>query len=250
MISRYQATDELLKGKVIMVTGAGDGIGKTAAISYARHGATVILLGKTPDKLSATYDEIEAAGYPQPAIVPLDLKGATLQNYQDMAQTIEQEFGRLDGILFNAGILGVISPFDQIEEKVWDEVMQVNLKSQFLMTQALMPVLMQSEKASIIFTSSGVGKKGRAFWGCYSISKFATEGMMQVLADECENSPVRVNCINPGATRTSMRAQAFPAEDPATLKSPADIMHYYLYLMGDDSHEHSGKSFDAQKKHD
>lgn len=247
MLSNYHANDSLLDGKVIMVTGAGDGIGKTAAITYARHGATVILLGKTAEKLSATYDEIEAIGGPQPAIIPLDLKGANLQNYQDMAQSIEAEFGKLDGVLFSAGILGVLSPFEQIEEKVWDEVMQVNLKSQFLMTQALMPVLMQADRASIIFTSSGVGKKGRAFWGSYAISKFATEGMMQVLADECENTPVRVNCINPGATRTSMRAQAYPAEDPSELKTPEDIMDYYLYLMGDDSLEHSGKSFDAQK---
>ena len=151
------------------------------------------------------------------------------------------------GILFNAGILGVLAPFEQIEEKVWDEVMQVNLKSQFLMTQALMPVLMLTNKSSVIFTSSGVGKKGRAYWGSYAISKFATEGMMQVLADECENSPVRVNCINPGATRTSMRAKAFPAEDPSLLKTPEEIMHLYLYLMGDDSHPVTGKSFDAQE---
>lgn len=248
----YQAPRDLLKDKVILVTGAGDGIGREAALTYAAHGATVILLGRTSTKLEAVYDQIEAAGHPLPAIVPVDLKGATAVHYRGMAETFAQQFGRLDGVLFNAGLLGTLSPFEHIQEQEWDEVMQVNVKSEFLLTQALLPLIRQTAKehgeASIVYTSSSVGRKGRAYWGTYAISKFAVEGMMEVLADELENTRVRVNTLNPGGTRTRMRASAFPAEDPQTLKTPADLMPLYLYLMGRDSQGQSGKTFVAQPK--
>lgn len=244
----YQIAADSLKDRVILVTGAGEGIGRQAAISYAAHGATVILLGRTVAKLEAVYDEIEALGYPQPAIIPLDLMGASKQNYLDMAETIEGQFGRLDGVLHNAGLLGVLSPFDQLGEDTFDEVMQVNVKAQFLMTQALMPLVKKAKDGRIIFTSSSVGHQGRAFWGAYAISKFATEGMMQVLADELSNTHVRVNAINPGGTRTGMRAKAFPAEDASLLKTPADIIPLYLYLMGPESKDVHGQCLDAQPK--
>jgi NAD(P)-dependent dehydrogenase (short-subunit alcohol dehydrogenase family) len=244
----YSVSSNALEGKVILVTGAGAGIGKQAAISYAQHGATVILLGRTVKKLEQTYDEIESAGYPKPAIVPLDMMGASKKNYLDMVDTIEGQFGKLDGVLHNAGALGVISPFDQIEEKIFDEVMQVNVKATFIMTQALIPLLKKSNDARIIFTSSTVGHQGRAFWGAYSISKFATEGMMQILADEFSDSPIRVNAINPGGTRTSMRASAFPAEDADLLKTPLDIMPLYVYLMAPEGQSVHGQCIDAQPK--
>ncbi|GEA52657.1 YciK family oxidoreductase [Vibrio inusitatus NBRC 102082] len=244
----YAVATDALKDKIILVTGAGDGIGKQAALSYAQHGATVILLGRTVNKLENTYDEIVNAGYPEPAIIPLDMQGATKQHYIDMAETIEGQYGRLDGLLHNAGVLGMISPFDQIEEDTFDEVMQINVKSQFLMTQALLPLVRKAQFGRIVFTSSTVGHIGRALWGSYAISKFATEGMMQVLADELSNTNVRINAINPGATRTSMRAGAYPAEDSATLKTPLDIMPLYLYLMSEQSQEISGLCVDAQPK--
>nr|WP_202601040.1 MULTISPECIES: YciK family oxidoreductase [unclassified Vibrio] len=244
----YSVSSDALKDKVILVTGAGAGIGKQAALSYAEHGATVILLGRTVKKLEETYDEIEAAGYPQPAIIPLDMKGASKQHYLDMADTIEQQFGRLDGILHNASILGVISPFDQIGEDTFDDVMQINVKAQFMMTQALLPLLHKSQDARIVFTSSTVGHVGRAFWGTYAISKFATEGMMQVLADELSDTAIRVNAINPGGTRTGMRAKAFPAEDAQLLKTPKDIMPLYLYLMAPEGKDVNGQCMDAQPK--
>ncbi|PSV23555.1 YciK family oxidoreductase [Photobacterium leiognathi subsp. mandapamensis] len=244
----YQIAADSLKDRVILVTGAGDGIGREAAIQYAAHGATVILLGRTVAKLEAVYDEIEALGYIQPAIIPLDLMGATKQHYLDMVDTIEQQFGRLDGVLHNAGLLGVLSPLEQIEESTFDDVMQVNVKAQFLLTQAIIPLIKKSPDGRIVFTSSTVGHSGRAFWGSYSISKFATEGMMQVLADELSNTNVKVNAINPGGTRTGMRAQAFPAEDVTQLKTPKDIMPLYLYLMGPESQHVSGKCIDAQPK--
>ncbi|WP_063654797.1 YciK family oxidoreductase [Aliivibrio fischeri] len=244
----YQVSSDALKNKVILVTGAGDGIGKQAALHYAQHGATVILLGRTVAKLEAVYDEIEAAGYPTPAIVPLDLKGATKQHYVDMAETIQSQFGKLDGLLHNAGLLGMLSPFEQFEESIFDEVMQINVKAQFLMTQALLPVLQQSDDARIVFTTSTVGHQGRAFWGAYAISKFATEGMMQTLAHEMEGTTVKVNAINPGGTHTRMRAQAFPAEDISLLKTPKDIMPLYVYLMAPESVNVHSQCIDAQPK--
>lgn len=245
---QYQPAHDLLKGRVILVTGASDGIGRQAALTYAQHGATVVLLGRTIAKLEAVYDEIEQAGYPTAAIMPMDLKGASKADYLGMIDTIEDQLGQLDGLLHNAGELGVLGPFETIQEDMFDEVMQVNVKSQFLMTQAALPLLRKSSDASIIFTSSGVGRKGRAFWGSYSISKFATEGMMEVLADELTNTTVRANAINPGATRTRMRAKAFPAEDSNQLKTAGDLMPLYLYLMGPDSKAENGKTIDAQPK--
>jgi NAD(P)-dependent dehydrogenase (short-subunit alcohol dehydrogenase family) len=244
----YQATTNALKDKVILVTGAGDGIGKEAALTYARFGATVILLGKTVAKLTTVYDEIVAAGGNEPAIIPLDLKGATAKHYRDMASTIQAEFGKLDGLLHNAGMLGVLSPFEHIDLPTWNDIMQVNVTAAMLMTQALMPVLKLSVHASVVFTSSGVGRKGRAFWGPYAVSKFATEGLMQVMADEYDNSSVRINCINPGATRTKMRSRAYPGENTDLLKTPAELMWLYLYLMSDDSVGVNGQSLDAQPK--
>ncbi|WP_373567117.1 YciK family oxidoreductase [Pseudidiomarina homiensis] len=238
--------DYSLEGKVILVTGAGDGIGKEAALTFAKAGATVILLGRTVSKLEAVYDDVIAAGGAEPAIVPLDLKGATFTHYQGLCATIVEQFGHLDGLLHNASLLGVLSPFEHIDHGNWHDLMQVNVTAQFLMTQALMPALKKAEHASIVFTSSGVGRKGRAFWGPYSVSKFATEGLAQVMADEYEGSNIRINVINPGATRTSMRARAYPAEDRSKLKTPTEIMPTYLYLMSDASLDVNGQSLDAQ----
>lgn len=242
----YPITATSLAGKIILVTGAGDGIGKQAALTFANAGATVILLGRTVKKLEAVYDQIVAAGAPEPAIVPLDMKGATKSHYQAMCSTIIEQFGRLDGLLQNASILGVLSPFEHIDESSWNDIMRVNVTAQFLMTQALMPALKRAEQASIVFTSSAVGRQGRAFWGPYAVSKFATEGLAQVMADEYHGSTIRINVINPGATRTTMRSKAYPAEDASKLKTPTDIMPLYVYLMSDDSIAVTGQSLNAQ----
>lgn len=244
----YQAAANALQDKVILVTGAGDGIGREAAITFAKHGATVILLGRTVAKLEAVYDEIEQAGGTQPAIIPLDMKGATESHYRDMAATIVDQFGRLDGVLHNASLLGVLSPFDKIDLATWEDILKVNVTAQFMMTKALLPALLEAAHPSVVFTSSGVGRQGRANWGAYAVSKFATEGMAQVLADEYENTHLRVNVINPGATNTAMRSRAYPAEDKSKLKTPADIMNTYLYLMCDDSIATTGESLDAQTR--
>lgn len=244
----FEVHEQSLSNKVILVTGAGDGIGRTAALTYAQAGAEIILLGKTVSKLENVYDEIMAMGCKQPTILPVDLRGATEADFEGMASTIESQFKRLDGVLFNASVLGNLCPFEQIKAKEYEEVIQVNLTSQFLMVKALLPLLRKNQLASVAFTTSSVGREGRAFWGTYSISKFATEGMMQVLASEHKNSHLRFNCINPGATRTNMRAKAFPAEDPKSLKSADDIMPTYVYLMSDISRGITGKSLDCQPK--
>ncbi len=244
----YQAPEDLLKNKVILVTGAGDGIGKAAALSYAQHGATVILLGRTVSKLERVYDEIESKGYPKPAIIPMNLEGSVEKDYIDVANSIEAEFDHIDGILHNAALLGSMTSIEQYEVPVWNKMMQVNVNAPFMLTKTLLPLLRNSEDASIIFTSSSVGRKGRAFWGAYAVSKFANEGLMQVLADELAGTDkiIKVNSINPGATRTNMRADAYPAENPHNNPAPAQIMPLYLYLMGKDSKQTTGQAFNAQ----
>ncbi|POP51450.1 YciK family oxidoreductase [Zhongshania marina] len=245
----FVAAPQCLENKVILVTGAGDGIGRAAALSYAQHGATVILLGRTIEKLEAVYDEIEAAGYPQAAIYPVHLRGAAMKDYEELANTIEREFGRLDGLLHNAGVLGQRRTLAQTTVDSWDEVLHVNLTAPFMMTQALLPMLAAAENASIILTSSSVGRKGRAFWGAYAVSKFGTEGMMQILAEEeFELNNIRVNSINPGATQTVMRRTAYPGENPQNNPLPEVIMPLYLYLMSDASKTVNGQQFDAQSK--
>lgn len=246
-LKQYQPRADLLKDRVILVTGAGDGIGKAAALSYARHGATVVLHGRTLSKLEAVYDQIEQAGGAQPAILPLQLSSASELEYGQLLTTLNNQFGRLDGILHNAGVLGHIRPLAQYDIETWDEVMHVNLRAPFLLTQALLPLLQQSADASVIFTSSGVGRNARAGWGAYSISKFGTEALSKIFAEEYKaEGRIRFNCINPGATRTAMRAQAAPHEDPLLLPTPAQIMPAYLYLMGEDSHGVTGESVDAR----
>ncbi len=246
-LANYQARPDLLQNKVILVTGAGDGIGRVAAETYAAHGATVVLLGRTQEKLEAVYDAIEAAGHPQAAIAPMDLATASEEQCQQLAGMIGESFGRLDGLLHNASILGERRPIESASYKAWQEVIQINVNGQFLLTRYMLPLLQEAPSASIVFTSSGVGRQGRAYWGAYAVSKFATEGMMQVLASELENtSQVRANSLNPGATNTAMRRTAYPGEQPDSNPSPADIMPAYLYLMGDDSMAVNGQALNAR----
>ena len=242
----YSARPELLKDRVILVTGAGRGIGAAAAKTYAAHGATVLLLGKTEANLAQVYDDIEAAGHPQPVVIPFNLETALPHQYDELAAMIEKEFGHLDGLLHNASIIGPRTPLEQLSGDNFMRVMQVNVNAMFMLTSTLLPLLKLSQDASVVFTSSSVGRKGRAYWGAYGVSKFATEGMMQVLAHECDGTSVRVNSINPGATRTEMRAKAYPAENPLDLKTAEEIMPTYLYLMGQDSSDINGQQFNAQ----
>lgn len=237
-----------LQGRIILVTGAGYGIGRTAALTYARAGATVLLLGRTQQALNDTYDLIEAEGLPQAAVIPFDLEEKDEERYRQLAGLIEETFGHLDGVLLNAGVLGQRTMLDNYHWETWQKVMQINVNSQFILMKHLLPLLQKAPAdASVIFTSSSVGRQARAYWGAYAVSKFATEGLMQLLAEELENtSRIRVNSINPGGTRTGMRNAAYPAENPASVPAADTIMPLYLYLMSPDSIGTHAQSLDAR----
>jgi NAD(P)-dependent dehydrogenase (short-subunit alcohol dehydrogenase family) len=240
---QYQAPADLLKDKIILITGAGDGIGKAAAKACAAHGATVVLLGRTIHKLEDVYDEIIAAGSPEPAIYPLNLEGATPKDYDDLANTLDEQFGALHGLLHNAAFLGANTPLQQYEPELWYKVMQVNINAPFLLTQSVLPLMMKSEDASIIFTQDD---KSTAYWGAYGISKAALMSLMKILADEMDSDTrVKVNAINPGPVKTPMRMKAYPAADPNEMIPAEDIMATYLYLMGKDNND-TGKIINAQ----
>ena len=241
----YTYADDVLRDRIILITGASDGIGKALALESARLGAQVILHGRNAKKLETVYDEIEAIDdAKRPSIAVLDLASGNAESYTTLAKSIEDEFGRLDGLVHNASILGERYSIEQYDAVIWQRVMHVNVTAAFAMTQVLLPMLHKSDDASIIFTSSGVGRTGKAFWGAYAVSKFATEGLSQVLAEEHRHSALRVNCINPGATRTDMRLAAYPAEDRDALKTPQEILAPYIYLLAADSKGITGESFD------
>lgn len=248
-IRTYQPQDNCLLGKNILVTGAGDGIGRVAALTYAKYGATVLLLGKTPNKLEVVYDEIEQHGYPQPAMLPLNLELSSQAEIQQLANLIRNEVGVLDGLLHNAGILGTLTPLEMYDITTFEKVMKVNFMATLSLTQALLPLLKEAKHGSVVFTSSSVGSRPRAFWGAYALSKQAVEGMSDIFTQETQKTTqLRFNCINPGATRTNMRAHAYPGEDPFSLKTPEDIMPAYVCLMSDDSLSVRGQVIDLQPK--
>lgn len=243
----YTYPTDVLRDRIILITGASDGIGRALALHAAELGAQVILHGRNVTKLEKVYDEIEAIdGAARPSIAVVDLATADSTAYQSLAENLANEFGRLDGLVHNASILGDRFTIEQYDAALWQQVMHVNVTAAFALTQVCLPMLSKSDDASVIFTSSGVGRTGRAFWGAYAVSKFATEGLSEVLADEHRHGNIRVNCINPGATRTGMRLAAYPAEDRDALKRPEEILATYVYLLGPDSKGVTGQSLDAQ----
>ena len=240
----WQPRKGLLEERIILVTGAGNGIGAVVAKSYAQYGATVILLDKIVRNLEQVYDAIESAAGVQPAIYPMNLEGASEKDYLDLAATIEKEFGRLDGLLHNAAMLGALIPIAHFDSELWYKILQVNLNAPFLMTSACLKLLAQSKDASILFSSDSAGRRGKAYWGAYGISKAASENLMQVLADETEaNTPIRVNSLDPGPVATALRSLAYPGENPERIARPEDVVGPHLYLMGPDSKGVTGKQF-------
>jgi len=239
----YQPSKDLLAGRVILVTGAGDGLGRTASLAYARHGATIILVGRTQQKLETLYDEILAEQLAAPLLMPLDMAKAGLREFEQIAAAIEREFGRLDGLLHSAATLGTLTPLALYDLETWQRVMQVNFNAAYLLTRACLGVLDKSPDASVIFTSSEMARHGRAYWGAYAAAGAALESLAQVWADELStNTQIRMNTLDPGAVRTALRARAYPGENPLTLPAPEDVMSVYLYLMGPDSHPTTGQA--------
>tara|TARA_Y100000588_G_scaffold46224_1_gene43678 strand:+ start:1154 stop:1882 length:729 start_codon:yes stop_codon:yes gene_type:complete len=241
------SSNKNLKDKIVLITGAGDGMGKAAAIEYASQGASLILLGRNVKNLEKTHDIISASNAPKPMISLMDLSKADGNDYQELSDNLMNTYGHLDGLLLNAAILGDRSPISQYDISTWVNTIHVNLTSQFILTKSLLPSLEKSTSASVIFTSSGVGKIGKAFWGAYSVSKFGVEGLCQILSDEYQNDKtIRFNCINPGAIKTKMRKSAYPLEDPQKLLTPEDVLDKYVWLMSDVSKEIDGQSIDCQ----
>ena len=236
----YLPEDDLLKDRVILVTGAGTGIGRAISLAYARYGATVVLLGKTLKELEYVYDEIEEAGYPEPAIYPLNMEGANAKDYQDMANTFAEELGGLDGIALNAGWLAGFMPFKQYDVETWSKTLNVNLHANFLIVQTCLPLLEAAEDPSIIFSAHDSVK---AYNGAFGIAKVGTQAMMDILADEydLDENFIRINSIDTGPLRTQMRKSNFPGEDIESLALPEGIVGPYLYFMGPDANKHTGE---------
>jgi NAD(P)-dependent dehydrogenase (short-subunit alcohol dehydrogenase family) len=240
------APDELA-GRVIAVTGASSGLGRAVALACARCAATVVLMGRNETKLEAVHAEIAAAALPEASIGVLDLESAVAQDYDRLADALLERYGRLDGLLHNAGLLGTLTPIEHYDVPTWCRVMHVNVTAAFALTQVLLPALKKSADAAVVFTASSVGRKGRAYWGAYAVSKFAIEGLSQVLASELENtSAVRVNTLNPGPARTTMRRQAYPAENIETVPLPSALTAAYIALLGPASRGVTGQAFNAQ----
>jgi NAD(P)-dependent dehydrogenase (short-subunit alcohol dehydrogenase family) len=235
-----------LSGRVVAVTGATGGIGRALCLAAAAQGAQLVLLARNERKLRALHAELEQASPGAALMAPLDLEKAVAADYDRIAEAIEQRYGRLDGLVHCAALLGTLTPVDQYDVPTWCRVMHVNLTAAFALTQVLLPALRKSADASVIFTSSSVGRRGRAYWGAYAVSKFAVEGFMQVLADELAgNSNVRVNAINPGKVRTAMRRQAYPSENLLSLPLPETVVEPYLKLLGPRGAGITGQSLDV-----
>jgi NAD(P)-dependent dehydrogenase (short-subunit alcohol dehydrogenase family) len=229
---RHPFDTQALSDKVILVTGAGDGLGAATAKTYATFGATVVLLGRTRLKLEAVNDWISTNTATQPVIVPCDLETLDMETANNLAHSISEAFGRLDGIVHHASRLGPRAPLAHYALEEWLKVMQTNVNATFLLNQTLFNLLDASARACIVHTSSSVGRVGRAYWGAYAASKFALEGLSQVLADETEvASRIKVFSVNPGGTRTNMRKEAYPLEDPDTLPTPEAHMELFMLLQ-------------------
>ena len=237
----YKVKQNELNSKVILVTGANKGFGLAISMDLAKAGATVIMLGRDLSSLEYAYDAVVDAGYKEPILYPLDLEGASPENYQELQDNIIEKFNRLDGLIHNAAILGTQMPIDQYDIKLWYSTLQINLSAPFMLTQFLIPALKKSDDARILFLSSSVGRKARAYWGAYSVSKFGLEGLALTLSEELEKTKIKVNTINPGKMRTEMRRTAYPAEDASTLPKPEEKSSVIVYLLSKEAERINGE---------
>jgi len=237
----YKVQEGELEGKVVLVTGANRGFGLAITMDLAKAGATVIMLGRDLGSLEYAYDAVVDAGYKEPILYPLDLEGATPENYQELQDNILDKFKKLDGLIHNAAILGTQMPIDQYDIKLWYSTLQINLSAPFMLTQFLIPALMKSNDARILFLSSTVGRKARAYWGAYSVSKFGIEGFAKTLSEELEKTQITVNTINPGKIRTEMRRTTYPAEDASTVPRPEEKSSVIVYLLSNEGSKINGE---------
>ena len=239
--SSYQIKEGELKGKVILVTGANRGFGLAMTMDLSKAGATVIMLGRDLGSLEYAYDAVIDKGFQEPILYPLDLEGATPENYQSLQDDIFNQFEKLDGLIHNAAILGTMMPVDQYDIKLWYSTLQINLNGPFMLTQFLIPLLNKSDDARILFLSAEQGREAKAYWGAYGVSKFAVEGFAKTLSEELEKTNIRVNTLDPGVMRTEMRRATYPAEDTTKNPSPESKSPAIVYLMLPVSTKYNGK---------
>ena len=232
--------------KSILITGSSDGIGRSLAIEFSKLGANIILLGRNSEKLDAVYDLLDHSHVSQKhLILEADLALLSNEAAQEIFIAISQEFEVLDGIIHNAALLGTMSSLEDYDLSTWDEVMKVNLRAPFILTKTLKVMLENASLPRLIFTSSGVANKGRSFWGAYSVSKFGIKGLAEIFKDELEaTTKIKVFNFDPGKTRTNMRAAAYRAEDPNTLKSPTELIDCYLWFFQEESSSSSQNYFE------
>ncbi len=239
--SSHEVEEGELEGKVILVTGANRGFGLAITMDLSKAGAKVIMLGRDLGSLEYAYDAVIDKGFQEPILYPLDIEGATPENYQMLQDDIFNQFKKLDGLIHNAAILGTMMPVDQYDIKLWYSTLQINLNGPFMLTQFLIPLLNKSDDARILFLSAEQGREAKAYWGAYGVSKFAVEGFAKTLSEELEKTNIRVNTLDPGAMRTEMRRAAYPAEDTTKNPLPESKSAAIVYLMLPVSSKYNGK---------
>lgn len=240
---RYEAPPDLLAGRAILVTGAGQGLGRAVALACARHGATVALLGRRQDKLEATYDAITEAGGPDPALLPLDLACAGSAEMEAVAQLIRREMGRLDGIAHCASHFVPLGPLENQTLETWMTLLKVNLAAPFALTRACLALLASAPDGSVVFTGETHGAHPAAYWGGFAVSKAGLSTLAHIWADERERARgPRMNVLVPGPIASPQRARSHPGEDPSALRTVADAARAFLFLLGPASRGTSGQT--------
>ena len=225
-----------LKDKNILITGASKGIGRSLAINLSKHKANVILLARNEDLLDSLYDEIKEKYNTNPMIIGCDLSQFEEDKAQEIANVVSKNYKCLDALINNASILKKMSSINDYDLRSWKKVLNVNLTSAFLLSKYLMPLMMDSKLPRIIFTSSGVANKGKAYWGAYSVTKAGIKNLSEILNDELNSlTNFKVFNFNPKETRTEMRALAYPAENPSSVKAPDELINYYLWMLSERS---------------
>ena len=225
-----------LKDKNILITGASKGIGRSLAVNLSKHKANVILLARNEDLLDSLYDEIKEKYNTNPMIIGCDLSQFEEDEAQEIANVVSKNYKCLDALINNASILKKMSSVNDYDLKSWKKVLNVNLTSAFLLSKYLMPLMMDSKLPRIIFTSSGVANKGKAYWGAYSVTKAGIKNLSEILNDELDSlTNFKVFSFNPKETRTEMRALAYPAENPSSVKAPDELINYYLWMLSERS---------------
>lgn len=237
---------DALRGRVVLVTGATGGLGRATSLAAAAAGATVVLLGRKVRALEALYDDIERSGAAQPAVYPMDLAGATPRDYADLAESVQRECGRLDGIVHAAAHFDGLQPFDQQKPDEWMRTQQVNLTAPFQLTQACMPLLRHADDAAIVFVLDDPARMGNAFWGGYGVAKHALAGLASIIHEETESTRVRTHALLPGPMRTVLRRAAYYGEDTMMHPEPDWAARFVVWLLSSDGVRMRGRTLDAR----